>query len=197
MKGVLSEELITSLKNITQTNLSFIQKKCVHLGENQMTWRPSSTSWCIQEVLSHLNSYSAYYNSLILAKIQRTKYKATKEQFVSSPLGRSAWRSMKLGRANNIKRKFQATKNYNPTTNPELLDNNAIEHFLESQEEMLTLLDKALEVNLKRVKIPMSISKVIRLRLGDALMFVVYHNERHIQQIKNIMDHSNFPKKKS
>lgn len=196
MKGVLSEDLITSLKEITQTNLSFIQKKCVHLGDNQMTWRPTSSSWSIQEVLSHLNSYSSYYNLLILGKLQRTKHKASKEQFLSSPLGRSAWRSMKLGRANNIKRKFQATKNYNPTTNPDLIDSNSIENFLQSQDEMLTLLDKAGDVNLRKVKVPMSISKVIRLRLGDALMFVVYHNERHIQQIKNILSHSNFPKKK-
>lgn len=196
MKGVLSEKLIINLKELTQTNLLFVQKKCVHLGENQMVWRPSSTSWNIQEVLSHLNSYSAYYNQLILEKLNKKKHKASKEQFVSSPLGRSAWRSMKLGRANNIKRKFQATKNYNPVTNPGVLDNNSIENFIHSQKDLLTLLDKAKSVNLKKIKIPMSISKIIRLRLGDALMFVVYHNERHIQQIKNILNHSNFPKKK-
>ena len=196
MKGVFSEELIIDLKDITKENLSFIKKKCSHLGENQMTWSPSSSNWNIQEVLSHLNSYSAYYNQLILGKINRTKYKATKEQFLSSPLGRSAWRSMKLGRANNIKRKFQATRNYNPTTNPDLIDTDSINHFLDSQEELLTILDKAKEVSLRKVRIPMSISKIIRLRLGDALMFVVYHNERHIQQIKNLLDHTNFPKKK-
>ncbi len=196
MKGVLSDELIANLKGITQENLSFVQKKCVHLGEQQMIWRSSSTSWSIQEVLSHLNSYSEYYNKLILSKIRRKKHKNAKEQFISSPLGRSAWRSMKLGRANNIKRKFQATKNYNPTTNPDLLDEHSVENFIHSQEEMLTILDKAKEVNLKKIKIPMSISKIIRLRLGDALMFVIYHNERHIQQIKNILNHSNFPKKK-
>lgn len=196
MKGVLSEKLITNLKGITQDNLSFIKKKCAHLGQNQIMWRPSSTSWSIQEVLSHLNSYSEYYNRLLLSKIKKKKHKNAKDQFISSPLGRSAWKSMKLGRANNIKRKFQATKNYNPTTNPDLLDEHCVENFIHSQEEMLSVLDKAQEVNLKKIKIPMSISKIIRLRLGDALMFVVYHNERHIQQIKNILSHSNFPKKK-
>lgn len=196
MKGVLSDELIINLKDITQANLSFIKKKCVFLGDNQIIWRPSSSSWNIQEVLSHLISYSAYYNPLILDKLLDTKFKASKEQFLSSPLGRSAWKSMKLGRANNIKRKFRATKHYNPTTNPDLLDSNSIEHFIQSQEEMLTILDKAKEVNLRKIKVPMSISKIIRLRLGDALMFIVYHNERHVQQIKNILNHSNFPKKK-
>jgi hypothetical protein len=38
-----------------------------------------------------------------------------------------------------------------------------------------------------------SISKIIRLRLGDALLFVVYHNERHVQQAKNLLKHPKFP----
>ena len=29
--------------------------------------------------------------------------------------------------------------------------------------------------------------------LGDALLFVVYHNERHLQQIKNLIEHRAFP----
>jgi hypothetical protein len=48
---------------------------------------------------------------------------------------------------------------------------------------------------LRRVKIPISISKIIRLRLGDALLFVTYHNERHFQQIANLMAMRDFPKK--
>lgn len=194
-KGFLSEELLLNLKNITQANFSFVQKKCTYLGENQLIWRPYPESWNVQEILSHLNSYSAYYHHLFIEKIQHSKFKNVKEVFVSSPLGKSAWKSMKLGRANNIKRKFGATKHYNPTLNPALIDENAVDNFLKSQEEMTTILDMAKTANLKKIRIPMSISKLIRLRLGDALMFAIYHNERHIQQIKNLLNHQKFPKK--
>ena len=196
MKGFISDELLINLKKITHSNISFISKKCIHLGENQITWRPSNDSWNIQEVLSHLNSYSAYYHQVFIDKIQHTKYKSIKEHFVSSPLGRSAWKSMKLGRLNNIKRKFRAPKNLNPTLSPNLIDNTAVANFIKSQEELITILDNAEHVNLKKVKVPISISKIVRLRLGDALMFVIYHNERHMQQVKNIIEHPNFPKKK-
>lgn len=196
MKGFLSDELLLNLRNITHANISLISKKCTHLGENQITWRPSKDAWNIQEVLSHLNSYSTYYHQVFLDKIQNTKFKNVKEHFVPSPLGRSAWRSMQLGRLNNVKRKFRAPRNLNPTLSPELIDHSAVKNFIKHQEELITILEQAENVNLKKVKVPISISKIVRLRLGDALMFVIYHNERHIQQVKNILEHPNFPKKK-
>lgn len=195
MKGFLSDDLLLNLKNITESNILLVSKKCTHLGENQIKWKPSRDSWSIQEVLSHLNNYSLYYHKLFIEKIQNSKYANIKENFVPSPLGRSAWKSMKLGRLNNIKRKFRAPKNMNPSLSPELIDNDPSTNFLKYQEQLITILEDAEKVSLRKVKIPISISKIVRLRLGDALMFVIYHNERHIQQVKNILAHPNFPKK--
>lgn len=196
MKGFNTEELISDLSQITEDNMSYVSKKCVHLGENQLDWRPNSGSWNIQEVLAHLNSYSDYYHKHFKERIAKTKFKNVKENFVSSPLGKSAWKSMKLGRANNVKRKFKAPKSYNPSISPSIISADVVQKFIDSQQELLEILNSARNVNLKKVKIKISISKIVRLRLGDALMFVIYHNERHVQQIKNIMAHPNFPKKK-
>ncbi len=195
MKGFNTEELITHLEKITDDNKQFVKKKCIHLGEEQLNWRPKVGSWNILEVLSHLNAYSIYYHEHFREKISKTKFKSVKEHFVSSPLGKSAWKSMKLGRANNIKRKFKAPKSYNPSHDDTIVNQNAANLFIENQQQLKEILESAKHVNLKKVKIPISISKIARLRLGDALMFITYHNERHVQQIKNIMTHSNFPKK--
>jgi hypothetical protein len=43
--------------------------------------------------------------------------------------------------------------------------------------------------------VPIALSKLIRFRLGDVLLFVAYHNERHMQQAINIMKLPKFPKK--
>src|SRR5690554_7483153 len=95
MKGFLSDDLLKNLKNITEANIALVNKKCLHLGQNQIQWKPSNDSWNIQEVLSHLNSYSSYYHHLFIEKVQNTKYHNPKENFVPSPLGSSAWKSMK------------------------------------------------------------------------------------------------------
>lgn len=195
MKGTSSENLIQELKDITLANKQFAQKKLIHLNDTQKSWRPSLDSWSLSEIFAHLNAYASFYNKTFQNRIAKTKFTRTKEQFVSSPLGRSAWKSMKLGRAKNIKRKFKSPKNHNPTIDPKMIKGDEVNAFIENQEKMIGILDLSETVNLKRVKIPISISRIVRLRLGDALMFVIYHNERHIQQAINLMAHPKFPKK--
>ena len=190
-----TNELINIVTKITNENIECVQKKVAKLSENQLSWRPNVGVWSVEEVLAHLNSYASYYHPAFLKKIENTRFTSSKEAFISSPLGRSAWKSMKLGRLNNIKRKFKAPKGYNPSFDRDLVTGKEVEQFVVNQNELLNLLDKAKEVNLRRVKIPISISKIVRLRLGDALLFVVYHNQRHVQQITNLVNHVNFPKK--
>lgn len=196
MKVFNTIKLITELEGITKANDQFAKKKLHHLSEEQKKWRPTSESWNIIEVFAHLNEYASFYHRVFKEKIEKTKFKGAKETFVSSPLGRSAWKSMKLGRANNIKRKFKAPKSYNPFNDSTLVKGDEISRFETNQNELLTILDLSKKVNLRKVKVPISISRIVRLRLGDALMFVVYHNERHVQQALNIISHPNFPKKK-
>lgn len=195
MKSFSTSELISSLKGITENNLKLLKQKFSHLSDNQKNWRPNKGSWSLNEIFAHLNEYSKFYHPAISEKIEKTKFDEPKDIFISSPLGRSAWKSMKLGRANNVKRKFNAQKGYNPTVDTYLVKDNTFEEINNYQTELLTILDNSLYVNLRKVKVPISISRIVRLRLGDALMFVIYHNERHMQQALKVIGHSNFPKK--
>lgn len=190
-----TSELTQILTNITRENIENVSKYTGKLSVEQLKWRPNPGIWSVADVLAHLNEYANYYHPTFARKIANTRFTSTKEGFVSSPLGRSAWKSMKLGNARNVKRKFKAPKGTNPTLDTNLVKGNERERFLEAQEEMLSIIESAQKVNMRRVKIPISISKIVRLRLGDALLFVVYHNQRHVQQIVNLVTHKNFPKK--
>lgn len=188
-----TDELFKEISLITKSNYDFVQNKLNKLKDSQLNWKPNNQSWSINEVLFHLNQYAHYYQNVFISKIESTKFTEPKSQFISSPLGKSAWKSMKLGVANNIKRKFQSPKNYNPTLQPQLVRPNEISIFEKYQLDLFEIIEKARKVNIQRVKIPISISKFIRLKLGDALLFVIYHNERHLQQIKNLIEHRAFP----
>jgi hypothetical protein len=188
-----TEELFSEVATISKKNFEFIQNKLLKLKVNQLTWKPNPQVWCINEVLAHLNQYAVYYHETFINKIENTKFNDPKSQFISSPLGKSAWKSMKLGAANNIKRKFQSPKNFNPSIHPNTVSDDELNIFEKKQIELINIIEKAKEVNIQRVKIPISISKFVRLKLGDALLFVVYHNERHLQQIKNLIEHRAFP----
>jgi hypothetical protein len=191
-----SSELISQLILVTNDNRRYVEKKLSFLSANQLNWQKSTDSWSVKQTLIHLNEYARFYHTEFVKRIEQTRFKEPIPQFVSSPLGKSAWKSMKLGNANNVKRRFHSPKQYNPLVNNQLNEDDTVVNFLKNQLELVHILDSAKQVNLRKVKIPISISKIIRLRLGDALQFVIYHNERHIQQIKNTISQPEFPTKR-
>ncbi len=189
-----TKQLIEDIKTITFANLEVIREKILCLSEEQKSWKLNDTTWSINETLAHLNEYAKFYHVTLLRRIEKTRFTTPRINFISSPLGLAAWQSMKLGNAKNIKRKFKSPKLYNPTFEVSLLTGNEVTDFEKGQIELLEIIDKAEKVSLRKVKIPISISKIIRFRLGDALMYVVYHNERHVQQVLNTMNYPNFPR---
>jgi uncharacterized protein (DUF2249 family) len=54
---------------------------------------------------------------------------------------------------------------------------------------MLELLEIARSKNLNRIRTSISISKLIKLKLGDTLRVVIYHNGRHLQQALRAANH--------
>jgi hypothetical protein len=62
------------------------------------------------------------------------------------------------------------------------LNKTVIETYILQQQQLITLLAKAEKVNLAKTKTGISISKLIRLRLGDTFRFVLNHEIRHMQQ---------------
>ncbi|MFT5860484.1 MAG: putative damage-inducible protein DinB [Flavobacteriaceae bacterium] len=190
-----TKELILTVTDITKENISQVDKWMHKLSEKQLNWRPNPGIWSVAEVLAHLNSYSRYYHPAFKSKIENTRFVNAKDEFVSSPLGRSAWKSMKLGRLNNVKRKFKAPKGHNPTIDPNMISGSEVADFKKNQDDLIEIFELSSQVNLRKVKVPISISKIVRLKLGDALLFVVYHNQRHMQQILKLKNSPNFPRK--
>lgn len=187
--------VFNEVRSITERNILILKQKMSGLSDQQLRWKPTEATWNLLEIAAHLNEYAVFYHQAFLRRMEKTRFREPRENFVSSPLGRSAWISMKLGNAKNVKRKFNAPKLYNPTATPSLVKGNDVVALLNGQRELLDILEKATQVNIRKVKVPISISKIIRLRLGDALLFVGYHNERHFQQALNLMKLPQFPKK--
>jgi hypothetical protein len=187
-------ELIHELKTITNANLEVLKSRFLHLSEEQKKWKLVDNSWNVSEIFAHLNQFAKYYHETFKSKINKTRFRTPSDVFISSPLGRSAWKSMKLGNANNVKRKFKSQRINNPLFEKNLISGNDLEDFKRNLEELNLIIDSSTSVNLRKVKIPISISTIIRLKLGDALLFVAYHNQRHLQQALNLVNHPNFPK---
>ena len=187
--------LLEEVAGITERNLDLIKKKFSGYSEQQLNWKPNPGTWSCLEIFAHLNAYSNFYHPAFHKKIAITRFRTPSTVFTSSPLGRSAWQTMKLGKEKNVKRRFNSPKDYNPSIHPNLVKETTLADFVHQQKELLNILEASVAVNLRKVKVPISISKMVRLRLGDALLFAAYHNERHMQQAINLTKLPQFPKK--
>jgi hypothetical protein len=81
--------------------------------------------------------------------------------------------------------KMKSPKDKNPIHSE--LSITTLDRFLRQQEHLLRLLKTAENLDLTTIKVSISLTPYIKLRLGDTLRFFVFHIERHVEQARNIV----------
>ncbi|MBV7530696.1 DinB family protein [Chitinophaga sp. sic0106] len=173
------EQLLSELENMTKQNISFVQ----HIRQQPETlWqqRPTNGGWTMLECIEHLNRYGNFYIPEINRRIQASTH-APALLFKSGKIG-NYFAEMMLPKAkpNNMKT-FKAM-------NPQhaLLGKDTLDTFLQQQQQLLEILQRCRHTNLTKVRTAISITPLLKLRLGDTLRVVIYHNLRHIKQAEKI-----------
>lgn len=168
-------KLLKDLLEITRENLNSAEqlKKQSIVSLN---WKQASKSWSALECIEHLNRYGDFYIPEIISKIETSKHKHA-EIFKSNWLGKYFSKSVSYNKDLN---KMKTFKSMNPLNSE--LDFLTLDKFINQQHQIIELLDKSKNVNLDKTKTAISISSLIKLRLGDTFRVLIYHNERHIKQ---------------
>jgi hypothetical protein len=143
--------------------------------------QPAPGKWSVIQVLEHLNSYGNYY----LLEIERSlgQDNPSNEFFKPGWLGNYFTRLMKPSEDGMIKNKMQAPKNHRPSKFPDAFP--VLNTFIEQQHYLLQLLEAAKIKNIETIRVPISISRLIKLKLGDTFRFLIAHEQRHFVQIAN------------
>lgn len=175
-----SQEIIDYCKTKT-TEFLLRAEELKSLPIQQITWKANAESWSVLECLEHLNLYADFYNLAIRKAINDSKT-TMQVPFKSGWLGGYFAKSMLPKEKLNAMKTF---KDKNPIHTQ--LDIKVLERFIEQQKDFLDLLNLAENVNLNKVKTPVTISKLIRLKLGDTLQFLVNHNIRHMAQLERVL----------
>ncbi|TXF89408.1 DinB family protein [Neolewinella aurantiaca] len=183
MKARSTTELLAALTERTEKNLRIAQGFLAYPNQ-KLHLRPRPDAWNALECLGHLNFYSAYYLPEIRKQIAASKYKGAQPTFTSSWLGNKFAAGMKPGEK---MRKISTPKSANPGNFPHPVGEDELPRFIRCQEETLELLKLAEKVDLTRTKTGTSLTELIRLRLGDTLRVVIYHNWRHIEQAQRAL----------
>jgi len=174
-----TSELLSELIEQTRSNLNAAEELKV-LTDYELNWKIDPNSWSMLECIEHLNRYGKFYIPAIQNAIKESTTKS-KKQFKSGLLGN--YFAMSMIPKENLN-KMKTFKEMNPLNSK--LDRDVIDIFIQQQVDIMDLLSKARNVSLEKIRIEISISKWIRLKLGDTFRFLIYHNIRHMRQIEKV-----------
>jgi hypothetical protein len=147
-----------------------------------LNWRASETSWNVLECLEHLSLYADFYVPEIKKSIASSTHREPAPIFVSSWLGNYFAKSMLPKEKLN---KMKTFKDKNPLGSQ--LGYPAIDRFIQLHRQLLALVQAAKKVDLNKTKTGISITKLLRLKLGDTFRFVVNHVYRHMVQVQKAL----------
>lgn len=151
-----------------------------NMPEAVFTNRPTDGGWSAAECLDHLNFYLNSYLPLIETALQQASPQGIRADYKQGWLGGWFTQLMqpdeKTGRP---KKKMNSPATARPAGI--LKAHRVINDFIQNLERMLQAIEKARTVALSQ-RIPTTLHRLIRLKLGDTIAFLVAHNERHVQQ---------------
>jgi hypothetical protein len=145
--------------------------------------QPAPGKWSVVQVLEHLNSYGRYYLVAIGRSLQQDK--PAIEYYTPGWLGDYFTRLMQPKEDGTLKSKMQSPRNHRPPATLDLFP--VLNEFIEQQQHLLTLLENAKEKNISAIRTPVSISRFIRLKVGDTFRFLIAHEQRHFIQIRKTL----------
>ena len=183
MKKFKSEDLINKLQeDVRQIVVAAEHFRTV--DKIKLNYPPAEGSWSAIQALEHLNMYNRYY----LPTIEKAVAIIPKEWnawFVPGFFGDYFTRIMQPSNVYEVKNKMKTPKGYRP--DKALHSEEVLNEFIQHQNKLLQLLEVSRKRNLNEIRIPISISKLVKLKLGDTFRFLIAHEQRHMLQARNAL----------
>ena len=153
------------------------------LTGEQLNWKPNSKTWSIAQNLDHLIVVNETYY-LILASQKAGTYKTpfiAKIGFMVSFLGKIVLKAVQPDR----KKKMKTFPIWEPTTSNVIGD--ILNRFQNHQNELIQKIEGAKELVEKGIVISSPANKNIVYKLETAFDIIVSHEQRHLEQAKEIL----------
>jgi uncharacterized damage-inducible protein DinB len=140
--------------------------------------------WSVVQVLEHINAYNRHYLPLMEKRLSLVTYDSN-AWFTSGFWGEKFTKTMKPTNVYEVKNKMGTSKKM---SFPNSLNVDAVlKEFLIGQDKLLQLLEMAKGKDLAKIHIPITLTSLIKLRLGDTFRFLIAHEQRHMIQARNTL----------
>jgi hypothetical protein len=177
-RDALIDDLLISTERSTEKVLKLRQ-----LASDELNYKESPQKWSILECIEHLNLYGDFYLPELERRMLNAQPNTGASVFSSGWIGNYFANLMRV--KNGKITKMQTPRDKNPINSS--LTTMTLDRFLKQQERLKTLLEQARRLDLTRTRVSISLTPLIKLRLGDTFRFFVYHIERHVAQAENVL----------
>lgn len=159
------------------------------LNDQQLNWKLNASAWSCYEILDHLNqTIVGYINSIDATVNEKQKNWLKKVPFYQKPFEASLKWVVKPTQ----KIKVKAPQVFQPTALSYSFQQQTV--FFKNLKKLRDLIDWLDIEGLGDIKIESPIGKAVILSLPATLQIICDHNLRHLNQIKSVISHPNFPK---
>lgn len=178
---MLQNEILNDLESRITKIIDWAES--FHQVQNiKLTTKPSETGWSALECIDHLNRYSEFYLPVFNKAIDKARVK-TSEDYKPGWLGNKMAEDM-LPQNGKLKSTMKTFKSKNPVLDG--VDPKALEKFIDQQKALKEILENSKGIDLSSLRVATTIP-LLKLKLGDTLRFVVFHEIRHVEQAKRAL----------
>lgn len=179
-KAMNTTTLLSQLQNQVQQLKATVSSEFLPLDAAALNFKPHATGWSILECLEHLNRYSRFYLPHFEQAVANASAPALPQPVRYSWMGK---KSLDLVNPSNVK-KHKTLKHMNPHNSQ--LSASVLNEFLQHQDALLQLLQRAAKADLNKKTIPVEFFRLLKMRTAEAFEFIVLHEQRHVLQAKRV-----------
>jgi hypothetical protein len=174
-------------RNKWSTKLGYIteqvQAEFGKLTNEQLNWKPNASTWSIAQNLDHLIVVNETYYP-VLASLKAGTYQApfiAKIGFMVSFLGETVLKAVQPDR----KKKMRTFPIWEPSSSR--LEGDIVERFENHQKSLMQKIEGSEELIIKGVVISSPANKYVVYKLETAFEIIILHEQRHLEQAKEVL----------
>ena len=173
-------ETINAYKDRVQAVTSAVEQEFGGLSAEQLNWKPAPKVWSVGQVLDHLVTVNRTYFGIMEDPASVSLPWTARIGFFPRFFGKFILDGVQPDRKRKVKTFpiWEATQSDVPA--------DMVAQFSAHQSELLTHLDAVAPHLGKGLKVPSPASKVLVYYLDDALEILVTHEERHLEQARDL-----------
>jgi hypothetical protein len=183
-------EKLKDLADGLETISDDVRTSFSHLSSQQLNWKPSPEQWSVGQCFDHLVAANEGMLSQIDLKITGLAKPTVFERLPLLPklFGRLVVNAV-------------SPETTRKTKNPAIFDPgqskispDVIEKFLALQEKVAAAMTACDRIDVARTMMTSPVAKFVVYSLLDGYRIIVYHEKRHLQQAKRVMETNGFPR---